>query len=104
MSDDEYRFLTVRHLPFRLTGEEAAYLLRCQAHDIKTLVQARLLKPLGDPPKNGKKMFRTKDILELANDPKWLHKMTNAIHDFWHENNSGRKKDSSGLSDDALAA
>lgn len=104
MSDDEYRFLTVRRLPVRLTVEEVAWLLRCQPHDLQALVRARLLKPLGSPPANGKKMYRTKDILELADDASWLHKMTNAIHKRWHEDNADRKKDSSGPSNKALAA
>jgi hypothetical protein len=80
-------------------------LLGCREHDIKALIAAGLLKPLGKPPENGKKAFSTKDILERANDPKWLNNMTNSIHAFWRKNNEGRKKDSSGLSgDDALAA
>jgi hypothetical protein len=91
MSEDEYKFLTLRRLPARLTVDEVAWLLKCQPHDIQGLVRARLLKPLGNPPANGKKMYRTKEILELADDPAWLHKMTNAIHRIWRMNNEARK-------------
>jgi hypothetical protein len=91
MSEDEYKFMNLRRLPARLTVEEVAWLLKCQPHDIQGLVRARLLKPLGNPPPNGKKVYRTKEILELADDPAWLHKMTNAIHKFWRDNNGSRK-------------
>jgi hypothetical protein len=104
MSDDEYRLLTVRRLPARLTVERVAILLACQAHDVQGLVRARLLKPLGNPPANGKKMYRTKDVLELADDPSWLNKMTNAIHKRWRDDNSDRKKGFPGGPDEALAA
>ena len=104
MSEDEYKFFTVRRLPVRLTVEEVAWLLRCQTHDVQGLVRARLLKPLGNPPANGKKMYRTKDILELADDPSWLNKITNAIHKRWRDDNSDRKKNPSDGPDEALAA
>jgi len=104
MSDDEYKFFTLRKFPARLTVQEVAWLLRCQPHDIQGLVRARLLKPLGNPPPNGKKLYRTKEILELTDDPSWLNKMTNTIHKYWRDNNSSRKDDSSSQSDDALAA
>jgi len=81
-----------------------AWLLKCQPHDIQGLVRARLLKPLGNPPSNGKKLYRTKDILELADDSGWLHKMTNAIHRTWRENNESRKDRPLAAGDSRLAA
>jgi len=59
-------------LPVRLTAEQAAWVLNCQAHDIPILVSSRLLKPLGNPPPNGIKYFATAELLELAKDRVWL--------------------------------
>ncbi len=51
MSDDQHRFLALLgQLPARLTAEQVAWVLNCQAGDIPILVMARLLKPLGNPP------------------------------------------------------
>src|SRR6185436_2241881 len=104
MSDDEFRFLSIRHLPARLTVEETAWLLRCQPHDIQGLVRARLLKPLGNPPANGKKLYWTKDVLALAGDETWLNRMTNTIHTQWRQNNTARKGSSPGPAVDDEAA
>jgi len=92
MREDQYRFLTVhRQLPVRLTAEQAAWVLNCQAHDIPILVTARLLKPLGNPPPNGIKFFSTADLLELTRDRAWLVKMTNAVTQHWQRQNVRRK-------------
>jgi hypothetical protein len=53
MREDQQRFLALLgQLPARLTAEQAAWVLNCQAHDIPILVSARLLKPLGSPQAN----------------------------------------------------
>lgn len=78
--------------PARLTVEQTAWVLNCQAHDVPILVAAKLLKPLGHPPQNGTKFFASKEVLELAQDEKWLHRVTSAIYDHWHQRNA-RKKD-----------
>ena len=47
MREDQHRFLTLLgQLPARLTAEQAAWVLNCQAHDVPILVATRLLKPL----------------------------------------------------------
>lgn len=73
--------------PVRLTVEQTAYVLNCQPHDIPTLVAARLLKPLGNPPANGTKYFGTTEVLEASRDRGWLARMTNAIHQHWRRKN-----------------
>ena len=91
MRDDQHRFLTLLgQLPARLTVEQVAWVLNCQPHDVSVLIAARLLKPLGHPPVNGVKCFSTLSLLELAKDPTWLAKVTDAIHSFWR-NKNGRK-------------
>jgi hypothetical protein len=72
MSDDQHRFLALLgQLPARLTAEQVAWVLNCQAHDVPILVMARLLKPLGNPATNSVKYFATMDVLELTKDRTW---------------------------------
>jgi len=86
MRDDQHRFLMLsRQLPARLTAEQSAWLLNCQPHDIPTLVTAKLLKPLGNPPQNGIKFFSTEDLIELTKDRNWLVRATVAINQHWHK-------------------
>jgi hypothetical protein len=92
MSEEQQRFLAlVGHLPARLTAEQAAWVLNCQAHDVPILVAARLLKPLGSPQANAVKFFATADVLEFAKDRAWLVKMTNAVCHHWRGQNERRK-------------
>lgn len=93
MRDDQHRFLSLLgQLPARLNVEQTAWVLNCQAHDVPVLVSTRLLKPLGNPPQNGVKFFATKEVLELAQDEKWLHRMTIAIYQHWHTRNTRKKE------------
>lgn len=95
MRDDQLRFLSLlRQLPARLTAEQAGWVLNCQAHDIPALVNARLLKPLGNPAQNGAKFFCTADILERAKDSSWLIKVTNTINQHWQRQNARKKGNS----------
>lgn len=79
-------------VPMRLTSEQTAWVLNCQAHDIPTLVGARLLKPLGNPPANGIKFFATAEVLELAEDRSWLVRVSATITQHWQKQNAQRKK------------
>lgn len=93
MRDDQQHFLSlVGQPPARLTAEQAAWVLNCQPHDMPILVASRLLKPLGNPPQNGVKYFATREILELAKDEKWLHRVTVAIYQHWHQRNTRKKE------------
>ncbi|MBM3877030.1 MAG: hypothetical protein FJ386_09965 [Verrucomicrobia bacterium] len=91
MRDDQHRFLTLRVLPARVNAEQVAWLIACQPHDVPVLVAGKLLKPLGNPPQNGIKFFATREVLELAQDQKWLHRATVAIYQHWHQRNARRK-------------
>jgi hypothetical protein len=97
MKDDQLRFLSLLgQLPARLTAEQAGWVLNCQSHDIPALVNARLLKPLGNPAQNSTKYFATADILESMKDRAWIVKITNAISQHWQRQNA-RKKNASPL-------
>ena len=93
MKDDQHRFLSLLgQLPARLTAEQAGWVLNCQPHDIPALVNARLLKPLGNPSPNSTKYFATADVLEMTKDRGWLVKVSNTICQHWQKQNA-RKKD-----------
>ena len=92
MSDDQNQFLRLLgQLPARLTTEQAAWVINCQAHDIPSLVAAKLIKPLGNPPANGIKFFATSDLLELTKDRNWLPRVSATIYQHWHKKNAAKK-------------
>jgi len=88
MSNEEFQFLNLRHLPVRSNRVQTAWLLNCQEHDIAALVNEGLITPLGHPGRNNKRFFETKAILKAAEDRKWLSKMTDAISEAWRKRNS----------------
>lgn len=92
MKEEQQRFLTLLgQLPARLTAEQTAWVLNCQAHDVPVLVAARLLKPLGNSPPNTVKFFAAADVLELAKDRAWLSRLTNTINQHWQQKNQKKK-------------
>ena len=92
MKEEQYRLLSLLgQLPARLTAEQTGWALNCQAHDIPALVNARLLKPLGNPSQNSTKYFATTDVLELTKDRSWLVKATNTISQHWQKQNARKK-------------
>jgi hypothetical protein len=58
---------------------------------VSILVAACLLKPLGNPPANGIKFFAASEVLELVKDRVWLVKVTNAVNQHWHKQNSRKQ-------------
>ena len=96
MKTEQHQFLQLLgHLPARLTAEQAAWVINCQAHDIPVLVAAKLLKPLGNPPANGIKYYSTADILEACQDRNWLVRVSATIHQNWAKRNA-RYRDPAG--------
>ena len=92
MKEEQSRFLSLLgQLPVRLTAEQAGWVLNCQVHDIPALINARLLKPLGNPSQNSTKYFATAEVLELAKDRPWLVKVTNIICQHWQKQNARKK-------------
>jgi hypothetical protein len=105
MKEDQSRFLSLLgQLPLRLTAEQAGWALNCQAHDIPALVNARLLKPLGNPAQNSAKYFSTSDVLETAKDRAWLVKATNTISQHWQHQNARQKNHSANSSQNGHAS
>ena len=92
MKEEQHQFLNVLgHPPARLTVEQTAWALGCQVHDIPILVNARLIKPLGNPAPNAIKFFATGEILEQAKDRSWLAKITNTVNQTWQKKNAKQK-------------
>jgi hypothetical protein len=93
MRDDQHKFLQLLgQLPARLTSEQAGWVLNCQPHDIPALVNAKLLKPLGNPSQNSTKYFATIDVLELMQDRSRLAKITFTIAQHWQKQNTRKKE------------
>ncbi len=93
MRDDQHRFLMLLgQLPARLTAEQAAWVLNCQAHDLPALIAARLLKPLANPAANSIKYFATVDLLEQMKDRNWLARVTTTINQHWQAKNARKKE------------
>lgn len=92
MKDEQAQFLRLLgRPPARLSAEQTAWALGCQAHDVPVLVNARLLRPLGNPTPNMVKSFAAVEVLEHAQDPKWLARMTNALSQHWQRKNAAKK-------------
>jgi len=92
MKEEQNQFLRLLgQIPARLTAEQVAWVLNCQPSDVRILVAARLLKPLGNPPPNSVKFFATLELLELIKDRAWLAKVTNALNQHWQSKNARKK-------------
>jgi len=92
MREEQHQFLRLLgQLPARLTAEQAAWMLNCQAHDVPILVAARLLKPLGNPSPYNVKFFAASELLEQVQDRTWLARMTNALNQHWRRKNAEKE-------------
>lgn len=102
MREEHHFFMSAwSQLPARLDTEKAAMVLGFRPHDIPVLINARLLKPLGDPQPNGVKYFSAVTLRNHCQDEKWLSKATNAIYRFWSEKNGRRGTRRDGASEAA---
>lgn len=95
----QLQFLNLRHLPARLTAEETGWFLGFEAHQIPVLVAAGLLKPLGQPPRNGIKYFSTATLTELKQDIQWQSRASKQISQYWHTKNQRKKQGLSSLNE-----
>jgi hypothetical protein len=92
MREDQQQFMRLLgQLPARLTAEQAAWVINCQPSDVRILIAAKLLKPLGNPPPNSVKYFAASELLEQMKDRAWLAKITNALNQHWRKRNAAKK-------------
>src|SRR4051812_35901967 len=91
-------FLNLRQFPAYLDVEQTAVLLGRHPEHIPILVEGGFLEPLGNPPKNGVKLFASCTILEKSKDVKWLDKANRYLTRHWQARNA-KKNLSSGQVD-----
>ncbi len=91
ISDSSARFLNLRRLPARLTVEQTAALIGTHADNVPVLIQGGLLKPLGNPAKNGVKLFATADIEKKCQDAGWVEKSQRYLIRHFAERNQKQK-------------
>ena len=92
MNPDRQQFLNLRHLPGRLSVEEAAWYLGFAPHEIPRLTKAKLLKPLGQPGISATKLYSLSQLQRLRDDAAWLSKASDTMYKFWQERNRPEKK------------
>lgn len=93
MNPDRHQFLTMRHLPGRLSVEEAAWFLGFAPHEIPRLTKAKLLKPLGAPSASATKVYSLVRLQRLRDSEPWLTKASDSMYKFWQDrNNQGKKR------------
>src|ERR1700722_9761398 len=68
MNPDMERFLNLKNIPARLTGEQASWSLGFSPHELPILMAKGLLKPLGHPAHNGQKFFLAATLQDLRRD------------------------------------
>lgn len=88
MKQEATQFLNLVEKPFRLTMQEAAWLLGFAQHELSILITKGLLKPLGHPAHNGQKFFLTATLEDLRRDDKWFSKASDAVSEYWRHKNS----------------
>lgn len=93
----QLEFLNLKIVPARLTAEQAAWLIGCQAHNIPALVAAKQLKPLGHAPPNAVKYFSTTEVQGLCQDRNWLARVTTVIQNDWARRNARYKAPASAI-------
>jgi hypothetical protein len=92
MNPDRQQFLSLRHLPGRLSVEEAAWYLGFSPHEIPRLTKAKLLKPLGAPGVSATKLYSLTQLQRLRDDAVWLSKASDTMYKFWQTRNCRMKK------------
>lgn len=85
-------FLNLRWKPGRSCSWQAAAILGVETQHIPILIGTRLLKPLGNPPANAPKYFFTKYLLRLAEDERWLERVSDALVEHWASRNAKKRK------------
>lgn len=91
ISTAEAAFLNLQQLPACLNAEQTAALLGRRPEHIPLLVEGGFLKPLGDPPKNGIKLFAACEIKEKMQDVNWLNRANKFLTRHWQQRNAKGK-------------
>lgn len=73
--------------PACLSQQQSAWYLGYKLHNIRILVAAGLLRPLGRPNQTCIKYFALVQLEECRRDAKWLSRATDAIYKAWRLKN-----------------
>jgi hypothetical protein len=87
----------------RINVEDVAMILNVPDGAIRVLIKHRLLEPLGSPRANSVRWFARVTIMRLAQDEKFLHKMTLCLEKHYRERNSRQRDAQSSGSSEANA-
>lgn len=82
----------------RINVEDVAMILNVPAGAIRVLIKHRLLEPLGSPRANSVRWFARVTIARLAQDEKFLHKMTLCLEKHYRERNARQQDVDNGSS------
>jgi hypothetical protein len=96
LQERQNEFLGRHILPARLEVLETAWFLGFKPHDIPILTGAGLLKPLGNPARNGIKHYATETLQQIRRDEKWLARASDVIRQHWQAKNACKKKSAPG--------
>jgi hypothetical protein len=91
MNTEKFQFLSLRHLPGRLTVEETAWFMGFLPHEIPKLTKAKMLPPLGEPGPTSAKVYCLTRLRRLKENEPWMHKASVVVHKFWRDRNRGIK-------------
>lgn len=92
MNPERQQFLSLRHLPARLSVEETGWFLGFATHEIPKLTKAKLLRPLGQPGASATKVYSMVRLRRLRDNEVWLTKASDAMYSYWQERNQKEKK------------
>lgn len=92
-AEERWKLLSLHRLPARLSAEEVGWILGFSREEIGILVVKKILKPLGNPNPNGRKVFATVEILRLGESSVWLDKATRTVSQHWRNRNYGVSPD-----------
>ncbi|MEZ0295123.1 MAG: hypothetical protein ACAI35_01570 [Candidatus Methylacidiphilales bacterium] len=87
MTPEQLQLLNSRRPPGRLNIEEAGLFLGFAVHEMRVLLAAKLIKPLGNPLPTRLKHFSSAEIERLRCDSEWLGKATDCVGAAWQERN-----------------
>lgn len=90
MCEEQERFLRLPRWPATLCEQQVAWATGFTLDEIQILVRFDRLKPLGDPPRNGKKRFSTAKIQKWCARDENLDDAQRTIVRYWSDKNDSR--------------
>ena len=79
LEDEQDQFMSLHHLPGRLSEEEAAWYMGVPSSQMHVLIAAKLLKPLGNPAPNGPKHFAIETLDRCRSDRQWVARVNDEL-------------------------